>query len=92
MAPRCLCRGATNPFFDEGKAVPSGNILSVTSVLEVSVGSRLATDVRAYLAPGQIGIYFVSAVLPAEVTTGDAVPVIVRANGVESQTVTMAIQ
>lgn len=84
--------GATNPFFDEGKAVPAENILSVTGALEVSIGSQLATDVRAYLAPGQIGIYFVSAVLPAGVPTGDAVPVIVRANGVESQTVTMTIQ
>jgi len=60
--------------------------------LEVSVGSQLAKDVYAYLAPGQIGIYLVSAVLPAEPPTGNAVQIIVRANGVESQTVTMAIQ
>jgi len=84
--------GATNPFFDEGKAVPPGDILSVTSNLEVSIGGQLASDVRAYLAPGQIGIYFVSAVVPAGVPTGDAISVIVRANGVESQTVTMAVQ
>jgi len=84
--------GATNPFFDEGKAVPAETLLNVTGVMEVSIGSQLAANVQAYLAPGQIGIYFVSAVLPAEPPTGDAVPIVVRANGVESQTVTMAIQ
>lgn len=84
--------GATNPLVDEGKAVPDAGQLTVLGSLEVSVGSQLAKDVYAYLAPGQIGIYLVSAVLPAEPPTGNAVQIIVRANGVESQTVTMAIQ
>ena len=84
--------GATNPFFDEGKAVPAENQLNVSGTIEVSMGGQLATDVRAYLAPGQIGIYFVGAVLPVSPPTGDAVPIVVRVNGVDSQTVTMAIQ
>lgn len=84
--------GATNPFFDEGKAVPSDNQIAAAGNIEVAIGTQMATDVKAYLAPGQIGIYFVSAVLPAEPPTGEAVPVVVRANGVDSQTVTMAIQ
>ena len=84
--------GATNPFFDEGKAVPSDNQIAAVGNIEVGIGTQMATEVRAYLAPGQIGIYFVTAVLPAEPPTGDAVPVVVRANGVDSQTVTMAIQ
>ncbi|MFN0102831.1 MAG: hypothetical protein ACKV2U_12160 [Bryobacteraceae bacterium] len=84
--------GATNPFFEEGKAVPAENQLAVTGMVQVLIGTQLATDVKAYLAPGQIGIYFVSAVVPAGTPTGDAVPLVVRTNGVDSQTVTLAIQ
>jgi len=84
--------GATNPFFDEGRSVPLDNILSVTGTMQVLVGGQQALQPSAYLAPGQIGIYFVTAVLPEGVATGEAVPVVVRANGVDSQTVTMAVQ
>lgn len=84
--------GATNPFFDEGKAVPSDNVLSVSGALQVAIGGVLAENVAGYLAPGQIGIYFVNAVIPQGAPAGDAVPVVVRGNGVESQTVTMAIK
>ena len=84
--------GATNPFFDEGKAVPADNQLTVASTVQVLIGDVPALNVQGYLAPGQIGIYFVTATLPEGVPTGDAVNVVVRANGVDSQTVTMAIQ
>lgn len=84
--------GATNPFFDEGKAVPSDNLLTVSGVVQVLIGGVPATNVTGYLAPGQIGIYFVTATVPEGVPTGDAVPVVVRGNGVDSQTVTMAVQ
>lgn len=84
--------GATNPFFDEGKAVPAESTHFVTGVMQVVVGDQFASDVQAYLAPGQIGIYFVTAFLPAEPPKGDAVPLTVRDNGVDSQVVTLAIQ
>jgi uncharacterized protein (TIGR03437 family) len=84
--------GATNPFFDEGKAVPTDNLLNVASTVQILVGDVAATNVQGYLAPGQIGIYFVTATVPEGSPTGDAVNVVVRANGVDSQTVTMAIQ
>ncbi len=84
--------GATNPYFNEGRAVPADNLLPVKNPIQVLIGDKPATDVVAYLAPGQIGIYFVTAVIPADVPVGDAIPVILRASGVDSQTVTMAIQ
>ncbi len=84
--------GATNPFFDEGRTVPGDNVLATTNPVQVSVGGALAGNASAYLAPGFIGIYFVTGTLPLEVPAGEAVPLIVRVNGVESQTVTMSIQ
>jgi uncharacterized protein (TIGR03437 family) len=83
--------GATNPFFDEGKAAPADTPLPVTSTVQLTIGSQLV-PAQAYLAPGQIGIYFVTATLPEGVATGPAVPLTVRANGVDSQTVTLSIQ
>jgi len=84
--------GPTNPLVDEGKAVAAESRFGTTGDVRVRIGNALATDVAAWLMPGQIGIYFVSAVVPAEAPTGDAVPVVVSANGVESQVVTMAVQ
>jgi uncharacterized protein (TIGR03437 family) len=84
--------GATNPFTDEGKAVPGDGVLHVDGRMQVFIGGQEATNVSAYLAPGQIGIYFVSAVVAEGTPAGDAVAVTVRANGVDSQTVTMAIR
>jgi uncharacterized protein (TIGR03437 family) len=83
--------GATNPFFDEGKAAPADTPLLVTSTVQLAVGTRIL-PANAYLAPGQIGVYYVTADLPEGIETGPSVPLTVRANGVDSQTVTLAIQ
>lgn len=84
--------GPTNPLVDEGKAVVTESRAGAIGDVRVRIGNALATDVSAWLVPGQIGIYFVSAIVPADAPTGDAVPVVLSANGVESQLVTMAVQ
>lgn len=84
--------GPTNPLADEGKAVPGDEARSVVQTTQVIIGEVLASNVSAFLTPGQIGMYTVTAIVPAEAPKGDAVPVIVRASGVDSQVVTMAIE
>jgi uncharacterized protein (TIGR03437 family) len=83
--------GATNPFVVEGKATPL-QVSTVTNSVEIAVGDALAENVVAYLEPGRIGWYFVRGTMPASAPKGDAVPVIVRVSGVESQTVTLPIR
>ena len=84
--------GPTNPLVDEGKAVVAESRVGATGDVRVRIGNVLATDVSAWLVPGQIGLYFVSAAVPMDVSLGDAMPVVVAANGVESQVVTIAVQ
>jgi len=50
----------------------------------VTVGGVEAPVVYQGLAPGFVGLYQVNVVLPSTVTPGDAVPVVVRQNGIVS--------
>ena len=85
--------GSSTSFSDnvEGKATPL-QVSTVTNSVEIAVGDALAENVVAYLEPGRIGWYFVRGTMPASAPKGDAVPVIVRVSGVESQTVTLPIR
>ncbi|MBM3787312.1 MAG: hypothetical protein FJW30_23380 [Acidobacteria bacterium] len=83
--------GPTNPLVDEGKAVSADSRFDTTGQVQVRFGEKLASQVAAFLAPGQIGIYLVTAMIPADAPLGDAVPMSIAANGVESQEVTVAI-
>ena len=44
------------------------------------------------LAPGFVGLYQVNARVPATSATGPSVPVVISIGGVQSNTVTMAVQ
>jgi uncharacterized protein (TIGR03437 family) len=57
----------------------------------VMIGGFPATDVWAGLAPGSIGLYQVNARVPLQTPAGIAVPVVVSAGGVNSNSVTMAV-
>lgn len=84
--------GATNPLVDEGKTVGGDAPPVVGANLQVSIGGKNATGAQAYLAPGQIGIYFVTATVAEGTPKGEAVPLVVRAYGIDSQTVTVSVQ
>jgi uncharacterized protein (TIGR03437 family) len=51
-----------------------------------------ATVVFSGLAPGLVAVYQVNALVPAGVTAGDAVPVILQMLGSTANTVTIAVQ
>lgn len=84
--------GSTNPLFTEGKAVPLSDALPIISPVQVWLGDVMARDAQAILAPGLIGVYRVTAFVPENAPRGENVPLYVRASGVDSQVVTLAIQ
>jgi uncharacterized protein (TIGR03437 family) len=60
----------------------------------VHIGSNneLAVTTFSGLAPGLVGLYQVNAIVPADVTPGNAVPIYITVNGTESNIVTIAVQ
>jgi uncharacterized protein (TIGR03437 family) len=71
----------------------SGSPLSETTTIPiVAIGGAWAQVLFSGLAPGFVGMYQVSAQVPAGIPTGSAVPVVVSIGGVTSNTVTAAIQ
>jgi uncharacterized protein (TIGR03437 family) len=58
----------------------------------VTVGGVQATVAFSGLNPGAAGLYQVNVQIPPDAPTGDAVPVVVTINGVQSNTVTIAVQ
>ncbi|MGA2770097.1 MAG: IPT/TIG domain-containing protein [Bryobacteraceae bacterium] len=71
----------------------SGSPLSETTTTStVTIGGASAQVLFSGLAPALVGLYQVNAQVPAGITTGPAVPVVVSIGGVASNTVTVAIQ
>jgi uncharacterized protein (TIGR03437 family) len=86
--------GDTTPLLATGEAAPaSGNPLVLTKVQpSVTIGGKNTTVLFSGLAPGFVGLWQINAVVPADVTPGTAVSLVVTAAGVPSNTVTIAVQ
>jgi uncharacterized protein (TIGR03437 family) len=85
--------GATSPAVATGQAAPAVPPLAlVTTPVKVTIGGVEAAVEFAGLAPGFVGLYQVNARVPAGVTAGNAVPLVLTQNGVPSNTVTIAVQ
>jgi uncharacterized protein (TIGR03437 family) len=86
--------GDTAPALGAGEAAPaSGNPLVLTKVQPtVTIGGKNATVQFSGMAPGFVGLWQINAQVPADVTPGNAVPLVVTAAGVASNTVTIAVQ
>ena len=86
--------GATNPPMLPGEAAPvSGNPLVFTQVQPtVTVGGISARVFYSIMAPGFPGVWQVDAEVPQNVVPGFAVPLVISAGGVTSNTVTIAVQ
>ncbi|HTX39614.1 MAG TPA: hypothetical protein VME43_31560, partial [Bryobacteraceae bacterium] len=68
------------------------NPLSQSTTPTVMIGGVPADVLFSGLAPGYVGLYQVNAQVPAGAATGPAAPVVISIGGVESNTVTMAVQ
>jgi len=75
-----------------GAASPSNPLAKTTTTPIVGIGNTGSQVLFAGLAPGFVGEYQVNALVPAGVTPGNAVPVVVSIGGVYSNTVTIAVQ
>jgi uncharacterized protein (TIGR03437 family) len=73
-----------------GQPSPPGQTI-VTIPATVTIGGVNATVQFAGLSAGFVGLYQVNAVVPAGLTVGPAVPVVISQNGVASNTATIAI-
>jgi uncharacterized protein (TIGR03437 family) len=86
--------GETTPALAAGEAAPvSGNPLVLTKVQPtVTIGGKNAKVQFSGMAPGFVGLWQVNAEIPADVTPGMALPLVITAAGAQSNTVTIAVQ
>ena len=88
---RCTGLGGTVPAVGSGEAAPVDPPARVMGEVRVTIAGRDAEVRSAILAPGRVGEYLVTAVVPVDVEATSAAPVIVSTNGIESTPVTIAL-
>ena len=88
----CAGLGDVNPSAVAGSAAPFSPPAMTVDTVTVTIGGVDAPVQFAGLAPGFAGLYQVNAVVPAGVTPGNDVPVVLSVSGQTSPTVTMAVQ
>jgi uncharacterized protein (TIGR03437 family) len=87
----CAGLGLTNPSIAAGVISPAALSPTVNAVT-MTIGGKDANVFFAGLAPGFVGLYQVNATVPAGVTSGAAVPVVLSVGGQNSPPVTMAVR
>jgi uncharacterized protein (TIGR03437 family) len=75
-----------------GAAALSDPLSSTLTVPIVTIGGAAATVTYSGLAPGFAGLYQVNALVPDGAPTGDSVSLVISIGGVQSNTVTIAVQ
>jgi len=88
----CTGLGATTPPVPSGTQTPGSPLSRVDNAVTATIGGLEASISFAGLAPGFAALYQVDMPVPAGVTAGDAVPVIIRQGGVVSNTATIAVR
>jgi len=85
--------GAVNPALPSGLAagVSGTAVPAVTTTPVVRIGGQFATVQSAGLAPGLVGVYLLRVTVPSGSQTGASVPVVISAQGRDSNTATMAV-
>jgi uncharacterized protein (TIGR03437 family) len=75
-----------------GVASPGAPFASISSPPSVTVAGEPAQITFDALAPGLVGVYVVNVTVPSDVQDSDVVPVVVSIGGINSNTVTFAVQ
>jgi uncharacterized protein (TIGR03437 family) len=88
----CAGLGRVNPQVDEGAMGPAGPQAAALAGVSLTIGGEEAPASSAILAPGLIGIYSVTATVPAGLPPSPRTPVVLTANGVASQPVTISVE
>ena len=86
--------GETDSPLLPGEAAPaSGNPLILTRAQPtVTIGGQAARVLFSGMAPGYVGLWQINAEVPPNVPPGPAVPLVINAGGVSSNTVTIAVE
>ena len=86
--------GETDPPLLPGEPAPaSGNPLILTRAQPtVTIGGQTARVLFSGMAPGFVGLWQINAEVPPAVPPGPAVPLVITAGGVSSNTVTIAVE
>ncbi|HWP86158.1 MAG TPA: hypothetical protein VNN17_13265, partial [Terriglobia bacterium] len=89
----CSGLGPVNDPPPSGSPATANPLSRTLTPVSVSIGGVVASNVSfSGLSPGFVGLYQVDVPVPANAPTGDAVPVKLIQNGVESNVATIAIQ
>jgi uncharacterized protein (TIGR03437 family) len=88
----CTGLGTVTPSIAAGAAASYPPLYNADNTVTVTVGGLDAYVAFSGLAPGYVGLYQVNVVVPAGVTPGASVPVVVTAAGASSPPVTVAIE
>jgi uncharacterized protein (TIGR03437 family) len=88
----CTGLGAVSGNPTAGVAASSNPLQTTTTLPTVTIGGKPAQVDFSGLAPGSAGLYQVNVTIPSGVTPGNAVPVVLTIAGVQSNTVTIAVQ
>lgn len=59
---------------------------------QVTIGGKASSVAFSGLTPGLVGVYQINAVVPAGVSAGDQVPVVINMSGQVSPAVTIAVK
>jgi len=81
--------GITDPAVATGEAAPSAT--TVIDPVSVSIGGEPVPVIYQGLDPGSVGIYRVTVGLPGNLTPGGEVPVVIRQNGIASNSVSIPL-
>jgi uncharacterized protein (TIGR03437 family) len=88
----CTGLGAVSNQPATGIAAPAGPLSVTIATPTVTIGGIMAQVTFSGLAPGAVGLYQVNVQVPVGAPAGDAVPVTLSIGGVDSNTVTIAVQ
>lgn len=88
----CTGLGITNPRAASGERTPVAPLHIAVHAVTARIGGLDAAVEFAGLAPGFVGLYQVNVRVPAGVTAGNSMPLVLSQEGVESNTVTIAIK
>ena len=86
----CTGLGAVSNPPSSGAPAPSEQLSTTMSTPTVTIGGIPATVVFSGLAPGFVGLYQVNVRVPANVPSGNAVPVVLGIGGASAKPVTLA--
>ena len=84
--------GSVTPAVRMGEPAPMSPLSRTANAVTATIGGRPAQVQFAGLTPGFMGLYQINAVVPAGVTPGEEVPVIVTVAGQPSPPVTIAVR